>query len=378
MVASRQRMARSFNANPELSYTLPAEYYYQPQYFEREKHEIFFKTWQYVGHVADLQKPGDYIVGSIIDQRILVVRADDGSLKAYYNICSHRGHLLCKENGHAKRLVCPFHAWSFDLNGQLKTAPNSKNVRDFDFAEHSLVELRVEQFLNLVMVNLDPNAKPLRELVPGLHEEVSAFLPDLASFKHARTDSFPLDCNWKFVFDQLECYHCPTVHPEAALSVDFRRRETTEHEFYHHAVSYLDPRQDRDDLLLRSSNTDAFKDNHVWYLWPNYMLLGQPGPRNFALVDARVKGPESVEVLVHHFFPELPPAEESLRQMNALRDIVFPQDTAAIASQQNGVRCMGYRGGRLMVDKERSYLSEHTTHWFDQKIWQLHAAHDGE
>jgi hypothetical protein len=168
------------------------------------------------------------------------------------------------------------------------------------------------------------------------------------------------------------------VHPEAARSVDFRRRETREHEWYHTAISYLDPKDEPDNLLLRSRDTDAFKNNYVWYLWPNYMLLGQPGPRNFSLVEAKARGPESVEVLVHHFFPQLPPEDESIRQMDGLRDVVFPQDTAAIASQQNGVRSMGYRGGRLMVDKERSYLSEHTTHWFDHKIWQLHSAHDSQ
>jgi phenylpropionate dioxygenase-like ring-hydroxylating dioxygenase large terminal subunit len=210
-------------------------------------------------------------------------------------------------------------------------------------------------------------------MVPGLTQEVLDHLPDITNFKLARTDRFPLRCNWKFVFDQLECYHCPTLHPEAAVSVDLSRRETREHEWYHSAVSYIAPRAaDRDSLLLRSTTGDAFENNYVWYLWPNYMLLGQPGPTNFSLVEAAPLGPEEVMVLVHHFFPNLPPTEESARQMNGLRDVVFPQDLSAVESQQNGVKCRGYRGGRLMVDRKHSYLSEHPTHWFDKKIWEIH------
>jgi carnitine monooxygenase subunit len=308
----------------------------------------------------------------VLDQKIIVVRNETGELKAFYNICSHRGHLLAKQSGNARRLACPFHAWIYDLDGNLQSAPNSKKVAGFDFSEHALVAVRVEQFLNLVMVNLDPAATPLAAMAGALAGEISQYLPDTSGFQLARTDSFNLACNWKFVFDQLECYHCPMIHPEAALAVDFERRETAEHDWYHSATSYLAPRTDHDELLIRARKGDAFQNNHVWYLWPNYMLLGQPGPTNFSLVEALPQGPEAVCVRVHHFFPTLPPAEESLRQMNGLRDIVFPQDFSAVESQQNGVKSRGYRGGRLMVDQARSYLSEHPTHWFDKKVWDIH------
>lgn len=364
--------ARSFSADPEHSYTLPAHYYYSPELYAKEREAIFFRNWQYVGHADQLKNPGDYVVGNVLDQRILVTRTESGALKAFYNICSHRGHLLAKENGHARRIVCPFHAWAFNLDGQLCTAPNAKNVSCFSFEEHSLVEVRVEQFLNLVMVNLDPKAVPLAEMVDGMAQEILQYIPDVANFKFARTDAFPLKCNWKFVFDQLECYHCPVLHPAAARSVDLSRRKTTEHNWWNASTSFTAPREDRDSLLLRSGEGDAFRNNHVWCFWPNYMLLGQPGPANFVLVEAIPRGPEEVTVQVHHFFPTETPSEESVRQMNALRDVVFPEDTSAIESQQNGVKCLGYRGGRLMVDKDRSYLSEHLTHWFDKKVWDLH------
>jgi choline monooxygenase len=235
-----------------------------------------------------------------------------------------------------------------------------------------LIQLRVEEFLNMVMVNLDTTAKSLVDLVPGLEREILSFIPSVADFYHTRCDSFPLKCNWKFVFEQLECYHCPVVHPEAARAVDFTKRKSVEHEWYHHAVSYLDARDAQEELVLRAKPGDAFQNNHVWYLWPNYMLLGRPGPANFAVVEAIPRGPESTDVLLHHFHPVSPPLDEHVRQMDQARDRTWPQDIAAIESQQNGVRSRGYKGGRLMVDREHSYLSEHATHWFDKKIWELH------
>src|ERR1700684_4412122 len=105
---------RSFSADATHSYTLPPDYYYDPQLYEREREEIFFRNWQYVGHADQLRQPGDYIVGAILDQKIIVVRTEQGDLKAFYNICSHRGHLLASANGNARKLVCPFHAWTYD------------------------------------------------------------------------------------------------------------------------------------------------------------------------------------------------------------------------------------------------------------------------
>jgi choline monooxygenase len=183
-----------------------------------------------------------------------------------------------------------------------------------------------------------------------------------------------MQCNWKFVFEQLECYHCPVLHPEAALAVDFRRRETQEYDYYHAATSYLDPRTDHESLLVRASKGDAFENSHVWYLWPNYMIVGRAGPANLTIIEAIPDGPEAVTVRSHYLLPMLPAGPENLRQMNTFRDVIWPQDGGAIESQQNGVKCRGYRPGRLMVDRERSYLSEHATHWFDNKVWQLHGA----
>jgi carnitine monooxygenase subunit len=360
-----------FHSDAEKSYTLPPHYYYDRSVYEQERERIFFNSWQYVGHIGDLRNPGDYITGEILDQKVLVVRTLAWGLRAYYNLCSRRGHLLAKDKGNVGQLICPYDAWTYDLDGNLREVPNAQEVR-FDLADHGLIQLPVEQFLNMVMINVNSAAKQLAGIVPGLSQEILSHVPSIAEFHYTRSDFFSLKCNWKFVFDQLECYHCPVVHPEAARAVDFRRRETAEHEWYHHAISYLDAKDRPEDLVLRAKPGDAFENNHVWYLWPNYLLVGRPGPANFSVIEALPRGPEATDLFMHYFHPTSPPLDENVRQMNQARERTWPQDIAVIESQQNGVRCRGYKGGRLMVDREHSGLSEHATHWFDKKIWEVH------
>lgn len=135
--ASTQR----FRREPELSGTLPASYYYDPAIFEREREAIWFKTWQLVGYVHDLAKPGDYITADILDQKVFVVRDKSGELRAFYNVCMHRGHILAEGKGSKTIFTCPFHAWSYDTDGRLRAAGNAENVAGFKLEDFSLVPI---------------------------------------------------------------------------------------------------------------------------------------------------------------------------------------------------------------------------------------------
>ena len=111
-----QAVARSkhpFRPEPEYSGTLPSYYYWDPEIYEREKEEIWFKTWQLVGHTIDLTEPGDYFTADILDQKILVCLGKDREIRAFYNVCMHRGHVLAEGKGCKNIFTCPFHAWSY-------------------------------------------------------------------------------------------------------------------------------------------------------------------------------------------------------------------------------------------------------------------------
>ncbi len=361
-----------FHPIAEVSATLPSHYYFDPAIYRREQDAIFFKSWQLAGYRRDLAEPGAYVTVDVFDQKIVVVRGKDRVLRAFYNVCMHRGHTLAEGKGTKTILTCPFHAWSYDTTGALKAAGNAENVAGFRLEDFSLAPVRVEEFLNMVFVNLDPDAQPMAQQFRGLAEEIRGFLPAIDSYRFHRRDVLPLQCNWKFTMDQLECYHCPHIHPEAMQAVDITRRESHEYDGWQSHTSFIDDdkmRRDWGEKLLRSKVGDAFKDNHVWYMWPNYMLLGQPGPANFSVLIGQPTGPETTDVIVDHCFAGAPTPENE-KQMNGLRDIVLPQDTAAMNGQQKGIRARGYRQGRLMVDAAHSWRSEHATHHFDKMVWE--------
>ena len=138
-----------FLPDADRSATLPAYYFFDPEIYEREKEAVFYKTWQFAGYLHDLRNPGDFITTEIIDQKILVVRAKDQQLRAFYNVCMHRGHVLAEGSGNRSFFTCPFHAWSYDTTGALKAAGNAENFTSPRFASkrlptwHSLIWIRM-------------------------------------------------------------------------------------------------------------------------------------------------------------------------------------------------------------------------------------------
>ena len=373
MAQSSQLKTKSgFHPDPELSATLPGTYYYDPEIFGREREEIWFKTWQLAGYLGDLKEPGSYVTSDILGQKVFVVRARDGRLRAFYNVCMHRGHTLLEGKGNTRMITCPFHAWTYDLEGNLKAAGNSENVAGFDHDDFCLPEIRVEAFLNMAFVNLDADAPPLSSLMGGLEAEVRAVIPRFDDLAFGRSDPFDVRANWKFVFDQVECYHCPHLHPEVIKGKKFERRTSVAHEYYSSHVNPGDREmidEGSSELPYAFSPDDELQDVHVWWMWPNMYLAAHQGPANFKIIRAVPVTPELTFETVDHFFLSDPPSAGETAIMDYFRDLVQPQDIGAMEGQQLGIHARGYKQGRLMVDAERSWRSEHIVHLFDNLVW---------
>ena len=359
-----------FAHDPDNSATLPASWYWDPAVFAAEREAIFYKSWQFVGYLKDLAQPGAYITADILDQKVFVIRGKDGQLRAFHNVCMHRGHTLVEGKGEKAMLTCPFHAWTYDHNGALKAAGNAENVAGFEAADFSLTPVQVEPFLHMAFVNLDPAAPSLKSQAGEFETFVREHVPSFDALHFARRDLIPIACNWKFVFDGLECYHCPVIHPEAVKAADYARRQQWSKGIY--SVHSTPPKTDvakEDHLFGFRANEGDLPVSYVLYLWPNNMFMARRGEPNFALAHVMPTGIETTLVNIDHFYLASPPTAENVRTMNAARDVIWPQDTRAMALQQLGVHSRGYRQGRLMVDRARTYRSEHTTHHFDAMVW---------
>ena len=362
-----------FRREPELSGTLPASYYFDPEIFEREKEEIWFKTWQFVGYTFDLKEPGDYITADILDQKIFVVRGKDGELRAFYNVCMHRGHILVEGKGNRTIFTCPFHAWSYDAEGNLKAAGNAENVAGFQHADFGLSEVRVETVLGmLVFVNLDAEAATLASQIEGLEEQVHETVQDFDKMVFARRDHFDVKANWKFIFDQLECYHCPVVHPEVTETVDWSLRRHKEYGIWQRHNQRLRGDVENDDLgrAYQVRDDDPQKGSNIWYLWPNILLLSHWGVGNFKVLVARPIDIDSSFEYLDCFSVNDPPTAEETAGIIRFRDTANRQDIRCMEQQQAGIRSRGFPAGRLMVDAEHSPRSEHATHHFDRMVWE--------
>ena len=161
--------------------TLPSWLYTKPEVLEVENREIFSKTWQYVGHISQFNKPGDYITTEVANRPIIISYGKDEKIRAFYNVCSHRASRLVEGDGNKAVFTCPYHAWSFRLDGSLNRAPNMKGVQNFNEEEFCLKKIKLEIFQSFIFVNLNPNASSMSSQFPDLFKHVRQH--DLGSLK---------------------------------------------------------------------------------------------------------------------------------------------------------------------------------------------------
>ena len=157
-----------------VSMAMPARFYTSPDIYEIEKDAIFYKSSHYAGHASQIKEERSYITTSIHDQNIFIAKGSDGELRAFYNVCAHRGHILLEGSGRKSVITCPYHAWAFDFSGKLVNARNLENF--FNKDEFSLKEVKLEVFCGMLMVNLDLGAKPFAEQFKGLEEEIRHYM----------------------------------------------------------------------------------------------------------------------------------------------------------------------------------------------------------
>src|ERR1700741_4103348 len=151
----------TLNSDPARSPTLPARFYTSPEIFAAEREAIFFRGWQMAGHLSDLIETGSYITAGVHNQNVFICRGKDGLLRGFYNVCAHRAHELLSGTGRARVITCPYHAWSYHLPGERRSAGGAEALEGFEPRDFCLPAVKVETLGPLVFLNLDPKAPPL-------------------------------------------------------------------------------------------------------------------------------------------------------------------------------------------------------------------------
>ena len=195
-------------------HALAREFYVDPAIHARDLERIFMRDWLYACHASALPAPGDYHLFEVGKESVIVVRGDDGVIRALANVCRHRGSRICETaTGNARALVCPYHGWAYGLDGRLRAARHTDS--HFDRDSHGLLELRCEVFHGLVMVSLGGEPPPLSIAHELLDEALAPF--DLGDARVATSRVYPVAANWKLAIENyMECYHCGPAHPDYA------------------------------------------------------------------------------------------------------------------------------------------------------------------
>jgi choline monooxygenase len=354
-----------FDRDPEKSYTIPAQYYTDPAIYEREKEAIFFKSWNYACHVSQVAEPGSFVTCMVADQNIAVMRGQDGVLRAFYNVCSHRAHELLKGCGKANIITCPYHAWTYHMDGRLRTAVGQKRVEGFEAQEFGLRPVRLEEYAGFIFVNLDQDASPFRDQAGTLAADMAQYCDVVPTLKFAHRLTYELKANWKNVVDNfLECYHCSAAHPAFVDLVDIQNYRTKTYGIY---SSHISP-PGRSDNTAYQLPAGEERDFAAWWVWPNVTFNIFPGAPNITVLHIMPTGPETTKEHFDVFLLEDKPSESEWQAIRYIDEVLQPEDIGLVESVQRGLHSKGYSQGRLMVDKDRTFNSEHGLHHFHAMV----------
>jgi phenylpropionate dioxygenase-like ring-hydroxylating dioxygenase large terminal subunit len=334
--------------------TLPWSWYADPAVYGREQERIFRRAWQYVGHTGQLPAPASYFAARAGDVPIVVVRDRAGELRGFVNVCRHRGSQLVEGDGRRETIQCPYHGWTYDLDGALRAAPRAEREGAFDKSELGLVPVAVETWGPLVFVNPDSAAAPLTETLGNLPELVRSAGVELEALPHRLRSDFVLEANWKIAAENfLECYHCAVAHPGLARLLDVSPAAYRLEADGLVSSQYGPRRRDGDAPYDAAGEVDH---GQFHFVWPNLKLNIEPGRPNLSLGVLLPDGPERTVGFFDYFFAR-DVSDEWVREFVAFDDEVGAEDKALVERVQRGVRSGVLEHGRLLRSSE--HLIEH-------------------
>ena len=333
------------------AWTLPGSWYTDPAVFAEEKRRVFHHAWQYAGAAAAVAVPGDFVTTRAGDVPLVVVRAADGALNAFVNVCRHRGaEVVLDASGNRRSLQCHYHAWTYGLDGKLRAAPGEREQADFDKSEFSLHPAQAETWGPFLFVTPDVDAAPLAEVLGELPAIVAASGLDLEGLRLRESTDYDTAANWKAIVDnQLECYHCPVAHPAFMTLVDTDDYTTEAHPTF--TVQRGKVRDSARDGSGPYRVAAGVEDSFYVFLWPNFALNVYPGPGNVS-VNVYVPLAHDRTLARYDYYFADAVSDEELAEFVGFVDQVQREDIVLCESVQRGLSSGFYDRGRLIAGRE--------------------------
>jgi len=341
-------------ANPlEKAWTIPAPWYFDERLAQLERESVFAANWQVAGHMDQVREPGQFFTMDVNNEPLVVVRGDDGKLRAFYNVCRHHAAAVVPETqGCVKNFRCPYHGWTYGNDGSLKGMVEFEGVCNFDRADNGLMPVRVDTWENFVFVNLDGRAAPLSEFL-GKIPELVAPLKITETLKYFDRRIYTLNCNWKvYVDNYLEGYHIPIVHTGLMKEIDYPRYRT---EVFRYASQQLGPVKE-----VKPGDTGervyapgpGSKEALYFWIFPNLMVNIYPDNISTNLIVPL--GHDRTLTIFEWYFHDAhsEKVRERVRKAIGFSETVQQEDIHICEAVQRGLQSSTYDRGRYSVKRE--------------------------
>jgi len=338
------------------AWTLPAPLYFDAEVFAAEKDAIFARAWNVVGHHDQVKNAGDYFTTELVGEPLLIVRGTDNKLRGFYNVCRHRAGPPAEGCGSRKLFRCGYHGWTYGLDGSLISATEIDGIEGFRPQDFSLPPVRVEEWFNFIFVNLDAEAKPLRETLAEVSPQVEKF--PSAGMKLFERRNYEMNCNWKtYVDNYLEGYHLPTVHPGLNRELDYNAYVVEPYAGHVRQFSPIRGAQTGDATPRRYAEAREDLATDYFWIFPNWMLNCYPD--NVSLNIVLPLAPERSLAIFEWYLPEEdldgPAAKASVK----FSDQIQIEDVAICEKVQKNLRSRSYSRGRFSVKQEKGVHAFH-------------------
>ena len=338
-----------YTAEPDLSRatTLPARWYVDSAFLDLEKEKIFWRTWQLVGFTHQVSKPGDFFACEIAGEPIVVVRDTSGLLHALSNVCRHRASTVASGYGNCTTLRCPYHGWTYGLDGKLLGQPEFDGVKDWDRSSVTLPSYPVDSWGPFVFVKLDTNAGPLTDTLGDIPRQVTDLRCDLSNLRYYGHRDYVVDCNWKVYIDNyLEGYHVPAAHPGLFRELDYKQYRVDTYPFY---SSYYAPLRPASEENRRYAAPESAAGALYFWIFPNFMLNIYPDNLSCNIIVPLSH--DRTLTIFEWFFPADADPQIPAKTI-AFSDEIQQEDIRLCEAVQLGLRSRTYQLGRFSVKRE--------------------------
>ncbi|MGB0347172.1 MAG: aromatic ring-hydroxylating oxygenase subunit alpha [Balneolaceae bacterium] len=327
----------------ERAFTIPSGWYHDQDVFEFEKEVLFARNWQYVAHIDQLKEAGDVVHALVAGNPILVIKTKEDGIRAFFNVCKHRGGPLAVKKGTTTVLQCQYHGWTYLTDGSLRGVPDWNLVELFNEKDFGLEPVELSIWDGLIFARIESGGDSLKKTVKGITDRIAPIT--MESLQFYREDVYDINCNWKvYVDNYLEGYHIPIVHPELANLLDYKNYVTESYPMYSLQHSPFKTENN----VYQVEEGEAF----YYFLFPNMMLNILPGRLQINLVEP--VSTNQCKVYFWYFYDDIETKEKAgiINDDLEYSEVIQQEDIEICEAVQRGLESKAYDKGRFSVKRE--------------------------